>query len=97
MVQKFDFQPDLLTSVEENSEQTLYPNPTTGNLTYQFSSSVPGMLNWQIVDINGNTILRKSEFFDLGENTLNLNISHLANGIYFLKVGNNSVKIVLEK
>lgn len=97
LVQKFDFRPELLTSVEENSAQTLYPNPTTGNLTYQFSSSVPGMLNWQLVDINGNEIINKSEYFNLGDNTLNLNISHLTNGIYFLNVGSNSVKIILEK
>lgn len=96
-VQKFDFRPELLTSVGEQQEQILYPNPTNGNLTYQFSSSVPGMLNWQLVDINGNEIINKSEYFNLGDNTLNLNISHLTNGIYYLKVGSNSVKIILEK
>lgn len=83
---------------QENKEiYKLYPNQTTGNITYQFTNQVAGNLNWQVVDINGVEIISKSEFFKLGDNILNLNISYLANGIYFLNVGNNSIKIVLEK
>lgn len=89
--------PELLTNVEESSEQTLYPNPSNGNITYQFTNQVAGNINWQLVDINGVEIISKSEFFNLGENTLNLNISHLTNGIYFLNIGSNSIKIILEK
>jgi hypothetical protein len=79
------------------NEEILYPNPTNGEIIYNFKNPTSGIIHWKLVDINGVEILSKSEYFGLGENTLKLNISHLSNGVYFLKFGNNTAKVLLEK
>jgi len=75
--------------VQQNTDIKIYPNPTTGQLR---------ITNYELRE---NTIV---EIFDIyGKNVtpltshsspLILDISHLANGMYFLKIDNKTVKVV---
>jgi len=94
---KFEIKDYELSVTDNNVDYKLLPNPTNGEIIYNFSNSKSGLNNWKLVDINGAVILSKSEYFGQGDNTLKLNISHLSNGVYFLKFGNNTSKIILEK
>jgi hypothetical protein len=84
-----------------NYELRVYPNPTNGELriTKQRSAQANCELrieNVTIYDIMGRPVeaycIRPNEN---GAEIL-MNISHLSAGIYFLKIGNETVKIVKE-
>jgi hypothetical protein len=80
-------------SVEENSEVTfkVYPNPTDGLLHVvetQCIASLPS--EYRITNLLGQTLL--SGVLD-GEI---IDVSVLSNGIYFLKINNSSIKIIVK-
>ena len=66
----------------------VYPNPTSGKfsvISYQLSEG-----SAEIYDISG----RKLSTFKLDKLSTEIDISHLANGIYFIKINNETIKIV---
>ena len=71
----------------DNGQWIIYPNPTSSQLrieNYELS-----MGNIEIYDIYGRKIV------NCPLSTVNsIDVSHLANGLYFLKIGNKTVKIV---
>ena len=78
-----------------NSELRVFPNPTTGvlNLIQEtMNNEQLTMNNVEILDIYGKK-LSSNHLIPSSSNHL-INISHLPAGIYFLKVGNETVKIV---
>ena len=73
-----------------NYELRVYPNPTTGELSIDNGDLTVD--NVEIFDIYGKKI-SSHHLIPSSSNHL-INISHLPAGIYFLKVGNETVKIV---
>ncbi len=72
----------------------VFPNPATGLITI---TNIPDNSNVNIVDISGKTIETISM---INENTINLNVLHLENGVYFFHVisnGFNTIKKVVVK
>ena len=76
----------------------VYPNPTTGQLTIN---------NEQLTIVNERTTIENIEIFDIFGSRLTpnpspfwrgaggeVNISHLPSGIYFLKINNQTFKII---
>jgi len=75
-----------------NNEQiAFYPNPTNGKLTIE-SKELP-IENIEIYNIYGRNVdtLRATS---LQDNTISIDISHLANGIYYLKIKEKVRKII---
>ena len=70
----------------------IYPNPTTGLLRIEMQQAESNTQQAEIYDIYG----RKLSAFCLLPVATEINISYLANGIYFLKIGNKTVKFVKE-
>ena len=68
----------------------LYPNPTAGQLTIE--SAELKIERVEILDILGR-VLDNFQFSTLNSQ-LNIDVSHLASGAYFLKVDNKVVKII---
>ncbi len=80
------------TGIEEvsqvNNAVHLYPNPAKTMLTIENATE-----NVQIFDIAGRVVMN----IDNKEtNMLQINISHLSKGMYFVKVGNYTIKFVKE-
>jgi len=78
-----------------NEQLTIYPNPTKGQLTIDNGELIIG--NVEIYDVFG----RKQEIQEIIVNyqssTINsIDVSHLAKGMYFLKIGNQVVRFVKE-
>ena len=72
-----------------NYELQVYPNPTTGQLT--INNEQLTMNNVEIYDIYGKNVLNSQL------STLNsIDVSHLENGVYFLRMGDKIVKFVKE-
>ena len=70
---------------------TVYPNPTTGKLTIETSD-----MRYEIFDIYGRKLISDIRYpiSEIGKSEIEINISHLPAGIYFVKVGNETVKVV---
>ena len=68
----------------------IYPNPTAGELTLNFSSEVVGNTIVNVVDLAGKTLSTKTIETFKGVNTLELNVSDLAVGTYFVRMDNGT-------
>ena len=69
----------------------IYPNPTTGKLTIE--SGELKIENVDIYDIYGKKHVSQFTFHD---SQVEINISHLATGIYFLRIDGKTMKLIKE-
>ncbi|MCL2072400.1 MAG: T9SS type A sorting domain-containing protein [Marinilabiliaceae bacterium] len=79
------------------SQITVYPNPTTGEFSVVSSemsvvSSEISDVSIEIFDAVGRLVHR--EPLTVNRATVDIDITHLENGIYFLRIGNETIKIV---
>ena len=79
----------------ESSEISVYPNPTNGQITVQ-TERTPSPQNIQIYDISGRIVETQliASLRNENENNITIDISHLQQGIYFLKIENKITKII---
>ena len=68
----------------------IYPNPTTGQLTIRNYELEIDNFNCEIYDIIGHCVAQ----FSIINSPFSIDISHLQAGIYYLKIGNETVKII---
>lgn len=62
----------------------VYPNPSTGIVFIKGTSELAEKIDLEVTDMNGQVVIREK---DLGSNeTLRLDIHHLAKGLYLLKI-----------
>ena len=81
--------------ITQNSNFTISPNPTTGELTitnYELGIGTLSEVEVEIFDIYGKK--QSSNHLIPSSSNHHINISHLSAGIYFLKIGNETVKVV---
>ena len=72
--------PDPMTAIQA------FPNPTDGILTLSSNNTIAGEINMQLIDVTGRIILSKiSNGLKSGE-TVQLNLTSFAKGIYYLNV-----------
>jgi hypothetical protein len=80
----------LEANVNNHLSLALYPNPTTGIFTIESTNGLAKTI--QISDITGRVVLNHSTSDDL----INLNVSNLANGVYYVKVLSNNRSDVMK-
>jgi hypothetical protein len=80
----------LEANVNDQFSLALYPNPTTGIFTIESANGLAKTI--QISDITGRVVLNHSTSDDL----INLNVSNLANGVYYVKVSSNNRSDVMK-
>ncbi|MBA4152805.1 S8 family serine peptidase [Flavobacterium sp.] len=68
----------------------VYPNPTQNYITIQLTNEIVGETKIDLFDIQGRKIISKNTI----QNTEELNLSGLTDGIYFLSIQNNNHKII---
>ncbi len=71
---------------------SIFPNPTTGKLTIQAGVTKNTVINAEVMDAAGKLVLKQGLNFSLSENNQSINISNLANGLYFIKLTNSDNK-----
>ena len=81
----------LPVSINETSMK-LYPNPTNGNITLEVSSAMVGK-RYSIQDFSGRTI-RDGKISSSQEQ---IELEHVARGVYYLSIENGSSVIKLVK
>ncbi len=75
--------------------QNMFPNPTVGPLTLQFNSNNDLPITINIIDISGKII--RTQVLDnviLGDNQLDLDISTLSDGMYFISLVNDEYSTI---
>lgn len=83
-----------INELTQSISLTISPNPTNGIFSIKFTLSDPSELNYQLTDILGKTILKSNkQTYEVGEHTIDMNISSLPPGIYFLQLELNGQKI----
>ena len=80
----------------DDNDITLYPNPTTGvvNVQYSMNNAQTNVVEIQVFDVYGR-ILDVVETFH--ETSLQIDLSHYANGIYVIKLVNGNRTIAMGK
>jgi hypothetical protein len=81
-----------IVEMDNYPSSRVYPNPTTSQLTIENGELT--MNNVAIFDIMGRTI--NNYQLSIVNYQLIIDVSHLANGMYYLKVGNKTVRFVKE-
>jgi len=77
-----------VSETENDNNIRIYPNPTTGKFTIHISQFT--FHDIEIYDIYG----KKLSHFTFHTSPVEIDISHLANGVYFLKIGDKTEKIL---
>lgn len=70
----------------------IYPNPVKNNLTIELKNTFSTEINFQIINIIGETIISKKINSLFPVNDFQINISELINGVYFIKISSNSIE-----
>jgi len=77
----------------DNSNFNVYPNPSTGYLTVNYSSTENTSLNIRLTNVEGQIIYSEQKQLN-GIYNQNLDFSSLAKGIYFLEIITNKETLV---
>jgi len=90
---------NIINVNNDNSIVSIFPNPSNGIFNIELNSNSKIALEFYITDITGKIVFESSFNVD-NTNSLNLNLSHLSKGLYFLKYSNenqNSIqKIIIQ-
>jgi hypothetical protein len=82
------------------SELDVYPNPATEKLTLNYKAKQSEQVAISIFDLTSRKVADFTDRSQIGINTLDINLPHLENGIYFLSVqtskGRIGKKIVIQ-
>jgi hypothetical protein len=79
----------LVRTVKAGKLAAVYPNPVTGNSVTVLAGDQPLPLAYRILDVQGKVITKGN----LNQPQQELNVADLKEGIYFLQVGNQVIKI----
>jgi hypothetical protein len=75
----------------------IFPNPVSNNLTITFNAPVSSSYEFVVSDIKGKNLLSKAIKANSGNNQLQIDVSALASGVYFLRLQNNNNPISIQK
>ena len=82
-------EPASIVETNNNAALRVYPNPTAGKLHISIS-------DMRLSDIKIYDIFGKLQMSEIGQSEITIDISHLPSGMYFLKTGEQTVKVVKE-
>ncbi|MEI6866848.1 alpha-amylase family glycosyl hydrolase [Flavicella sp.] len=85
----------LNKTIITNSTFTAYPNPSKGNITLIFENIITENVSIQVIDMTGKTVYSDNSIIKNG--IINLDLTSLSNGIYFIKTigkSTNTIKLI---
>ena len=80
-----------IKEINKNLFISIYPNPASSNLSIRLNKALGDKASILITDINGEVVLQKD--IESPENSIDINVSWLDNGFYFLQLKDNSMCI----
>lgn len=87
----FDVTIEQLNSIidADESKFNIYPNPTTGQV--RIESAQKSINNIKVFDVLGSVVL---EIENINATEINIDLSNFANGLYFIKANNQTIKVI---
>ena len=73
-------------STSEETQLSVYPNPTNGLFTLRVDGSVAEAADLTLTDLTGRVVLSRTLQFEAGRNEIQLSLDEAAAGIYLLRV-----------
>lgn len=73
-----------------HSELNIYPNPSTYQINIEFDLTENKNTSIEIKNILGQTVKKIDSGFSVGNNKIEINVSELSGGVYFIQVQNNN-------
>ncbi len=61
------------------------PNPSSGAITISLSTSQGGLADFSVIDLFGRDLFRYSKYIETGKALIDINLTHLPKGIYFIR------------
>ncbi len=86
--------PDDNVSFYSSTNYKIYPNPTNNVLIVEYLNYEGNNLSINIYDPSGKNVFKRSEALEQGLNSIQLDLSHLHSGIYFISLENEQELIV---
>ena len=88
--------------IENEIEQTLYPNPTNNSVNLSFELTIPANLEFNLYDLSGALMANlKSGAYQPGKIEENFYLNQTANGAYYLKIEslhfNKTYKVIINR
>jgi hypothetical protein len=71
----------------------IYPNPFVEQINLEISSEEASTCTWTIYDMTGKVVINGNEDIAIGNNTMNIDASALAKGVYMLNAVMNNEKL----
>lgn len=68
----------------------LFPNPSANSVQLTLNAKATETITIQVVDFSGKIVLEKKQQTSNGANNFELNLTQLSNGVYQVKVFNQS-------
>jgi len=85
---------NLLTAIPQNAIQKndllLFPNPVNDELKISYKAGEAGVLNLEIIDMQGKVVLQQSLSGQNGNNLFTINVTQLLHGLYLCRVQNSN-------
>lgn len=97
--QRLIFTPNSTTGINKPTATInalkAYPNPTTNSLFVELNAATDGSTDLVLTDLSGRVLKTKAVSFFAGQTiTTELQIDDLATGIYILRAGSSTIKII---
>jgi len=86
--------PKGITEQEITAGMTVYPNPSEGRFTIEFTEMKTGFANISLFDMLGKEVYKENRNLESSSHTIDMQLSNLPKGEYFLVVKTNSNKFL---
>jgi hypothetical protein len=80
-------------NLNKNTNIKIIPNPTDGICKLEFDASIAGIHQLKVVDLRGFDVFTKDINTVSGRNTLDVDLSNIPVGVYYIQVLNNGLMI----
>ena len=101
-LESFTIAPERLASVTSNEtiDFNLYPNPSNGQITVDYTSKIDGNVSLNVIDLEGKLVFNEAFASQKGSNRIKLDLSKLEPGVYITSLVNQAgesdkIRIVL--
>lgn len=92
-----DTQDDFNTTEKQITIKSAYPNPVQNILTLTVASLQQSNDQVFVTDISGNVLKKFQQTINKGNNVIQLNVSDLKPGSYFIKISNKNAALLFNK
>ncbi len=76
-------------TIDNVQDLQLFPQPATDNVNLVLTTNTTDAMNLQVVDLAGKVISSSNIDVQAGQNTINLDVSNFASGMYFVQLSND--------